>query len=102
MSASSAEQPSGGHRKRRLPGGRGGNRGEMVRASALFILAVVAIVFAVMNLDEVEVHWIFGSGKAPLIVVIVISLMVGSVLTYFAERVKRSRRRSSRSAGDPR
>ena len=64
----------------------------MVRASGLFILAALAIVFAVMNLDEVEVHWIFGSGKAPLIVVIAISLVVGSVLTYFGERVKRSRR----------
>jgi uncharacterized integral membrane protein len=93
MSASSTEKPSEGHRERRLRGGRGGDRGELVRASVLFILAALAIVFAVMNLDEVEVHWIFGSGKAPLIVVIVISLMVGSVLTYFAERVKRSRRR---------
>jgi len=65
----------------------------MVRASAMFILAALAIVFAVINLNEVEVHWAFGSGKAPLIVVIVISLLVGSVLTYFAERVKRSRRR---------
>ena len=64
-----------------------------MRASALFILAALAIVFAVMNLDEVEVHWMLGSGKAPLIVVIVISLLVGSVLTYFAERLKRSRRK---------
>ncbi len=74
----------------------------MARASVLFILAALAIVFAVMNLNEVEVHWILGSGKAPLIVVIVISLMVGSVLTYFAERVKRTRRRQSRSADAPR
>jgi uncharacterized integral membrane protein len=54
---------------------------------------VVAIVFALLNLDDVEVHWAFGSGKAPLIVVIVISLLVGIVLTYFAERVSARRRR---------
>ena len=46
-----------------------------------------------LNLDEVEVHWGFGSGNAPLIVVIVISLLVGCVFTYFGERVKRNRRR---------
>jgi uncharacterized integral membrane protein len=34
-----------------------------------------------------------GSGHAPLIVVIVISLLVGIVLTHFAERMSRSRRR---------
>ena len=61
--------------------------------TAFALLAALAIVFAVINLNEVEVHWAFGSGKAPLIIVIVISLLVGSVLTYFAERVKRSRRR---------
>lgn len=93
MSAPSAEKPPEGRPERRLRRGRGGDRQEMVRASAMFILAALAIVFAVINLNEVEVHWAFGSGKAPLIVVIVISLLVGSVLTYFAERVKRSRRR---------
>lgn len=94
MSAPSAEKPPDGRVERRLRRGRGGgDRGELARASAMFILAALAIVFAVINLDEVEVHWAFGSGKAPLIVVIVISLLVGSVFTYFAERVKRSRRR---------
>jgi uncharacterized integral membrane protein len=34
----------------------------------------------------VKVSWIFGSGKAPLIIVIVISLLVGIVLTHFVER----------------
>ena len=67
----------------------------MLRASALFVLAALAIVFAVLNLDEVEVHWAFGSGNAPLIVVIVISLLVGCVFTYFGERVKRNRRQAA-------
>ena len=65
---------------------------ELVRASSLFILTALAIVFALLNLDDVEVHWAFGSGKAPLIVVIVISLLIGIVLTYFAERLSRRRR----------
>lgn len=64
----------------------------MARAGALLILAVLVIIFALLNLDEVEVHWAFGSGKAPLIIVIAISLLVGIVLTYFAERLSRKRR----------
>ena len=59
---------------------------EMARASALFVLSALAIVFAVLNLEDVKVDWAFGSGDAPLIVVIVISLLVGIVLTYSAER----------------
>ena len=47
--------------------------------------------FAVFNLDEVKVHWVIGSGRAPLIIVIVISLLIGILLTHFAER--RARRR---------
>ena len=53
------------------------------------VLAVLITLFAVFNLDEVKVSWVFGSGKAPLIVVIVISVLVGIVLTYFAERLQR-------------
>ncbi len=49
-------------------------------------LLILATVFAVLNLGEVKVDWIFGSGKAPLIVVIVISLMAGVLITYAAER----------------
>ena len=65
--------------------GRRGRR-EQGRTAALVILAVIVTLFAVLNLDTVKVHWIFGTGKAPLIIVIVISLLIGVVLTHFAER----------------
>ncbi|MGD0455222.1 MAG: hypothetical protein ABSB69_16665 [Solirubrobacteraceae bacterium] len=90
MSAPSAQKPAQGAQRKQEPDRRA--KGEMARASSLFILAALAIVFALLNLNEVEVHWAFGSGKAPLIVVIVISLLVGIVLTYFAERLSRRRR----------
>lgn len=63
------------------------------RAGAIgpLILAGLAIAFAVVNLNQVKVDWIVGSGHAPLIIVIVISVLVGIVLTYFAERVGRRR-----------
>ena len=54
-------------------------------------MAILITLFAVLNLGEVKVNWIFGEGKAPLIIVIVISLLVGIVLTYAAERIVRKR-----------
>jgi uncharacterized integral membrane protein len=92
----SAEKPAADAQQPKKRRGRGLDRTskrEMSRAISLVALVVVAIVFALLNLDDVEVHWAFGSGKAPLIVVIVISLLVGIVLTYFAERVSARRRR---------
>jgi lipopolysaccharide assembly protein A len=66
--------------------------GERARTVAMVVLAVLITLFAVLNSHEVKVDWIFGSDRAPLIVVVVISLLVGIVLTYFAERRGRKRR----------
>jgi len=65
---------------------------ERVRAVGPLILAAVFIAFAVLNLNQVKVDWIVGSGHAPLIVVIAISVLLGVVLTHFVERVGRKRR----------
>lgn len=81
-----------------LPDGEGAPQGErrspteLARSGAMVVLAVLITLFAVFNLDEVKVDWIFGSGHAPLIIVIVTSLLLGIVLTYFAERLVRKRR----------
>jgi len=90
MSASPAQTPGGEKHRRSKATPR--NRGELARTSALVVLAILITLFAVFNLKKVKVDWIFGSGHAPLIVVIVISLLVGIVLTYFAERRVRKRR----------
>ncbi len=74
------------------PGRRGRGAGEkrsrreVARTSALVVLAVLVTLFAVLNTGKVKVDWIFGSGEAPLIIVIVVSLLVGVILTHFAER----------------
>jgi uncharacterized integral membrane protein len=62
------------------------SRRETTRTAAIAILAILITLFAVFNLKEVKVSYVVGSGKAPLIVVIVISVLFGIVLTYFAER----------------
>ena len=71
-----------GPRRRRL----------QARTAAVVILAVLITLFAVLNVKDVRVNWIFGSGHAPLIIVIVISLLFGVVITSFAERRRVGRR----------
>ena len=62
------------------------SRREQVRTAALVILSILITLFAVLNVKEVKVNWIVGSGHAPLIIVIAISLLVGIVLAHFAQR----------------
>ena len=49
-------------------------------------LAVLGIVFAVVNLDEVKVNWILGTWRTPLIVVIALSIVVGAGLGLLIAR----------------
>lgn len=67
---------------------------EMARTAALVVLAILVTLFAVFNLNEVKVSYVFGSTHAPLIVVIVISVLFGIVLTYLAERLQRKKKNS--------
>jgi uncharacterized integral membrane protein len=60
-------------------------RREQARTAAQIVLAVVITLFAAFNLKEVKVNWIVGSGHAPLIIVIAISLLIGILLTRFAQ-----------------
>jgi uncharacterized integral membrane protein len=72
-------------------GAKRSNR-ELARTGGLVALAVFMTLFAVFNLEKVKVNWVFGSGHAPLIVVIVLSVLVGVVFTHFAERRSAKRR----------
>ena len=67
----------------------GRNRRELARTGGMVLLAVLITLFAVLNLRSVKVDWMFGSGHAPLIIVIVVSLLVGIVLARFASRARR-------------
>ncbi len=62
------------------------SRSDIARTAVWVVLAVLITLFAVLNVKSVQVNWIFGSSSAPLIIVIVISLLVGVVLTHIAER----------------
>lgn len=68
------------------------NRKDLARQGGIAVLAVLITLFAVLNTEKVEVDWVIGSGHAPLIIVIVISVLVGIVIAYLAERRSRKRR----------
>ena len=82
-------KPLGPHRARQA---RQAQRRELARTGALVVLAILITLFAVFNLKEVKVNWVFGSGKAPLIIVIVISVLVGIVLDLLRRTRPRKRR----------
>jgi uncharacterized integral membrane protein len=68
------------------------NNRELARTGAIVVLAVFITLFAVLNLEEVKVDWIFGKDHMPLIVVIVLSGLVGAALSYFLTRRSAKRR----------
>ncbi|WP_058307279.1 LapA family protein [Gracilibacillus massiliensis] len=45
------------------------------------VFAVVIAIFAVINVDPVEVDYLFGSGEAPLILIILFSVLMGAIIT---------------------
>lgn len=63
------------------------SRREVARTAGFVVLAVLITLFAVLNTESVQVNWIFGSGSAPLILVILISMLFGIVLTYLVDRM---------------
>jgi uncharacterized integral membrane protein len=69
------------------------SRRETARDLSVLAVVVVAVVFAVVNIDSVKVDWIVGSSKAPLIIVIAISVIAGFVLGWYGQRSGARRRR---------
>jgi uncharacterized integral membrane protein len=65
--------------------------GEWARLIGSVVLAGLAVAFAVLNLDEVSVNWIFGTWSTPLIVVIVLCLVVGALIDRLVLRPRRRR-----------
>ncbi|WP_054787800.1 lipopolysaccharide assembly protein LapA domain-containing protein [Gracilibacillus sp. JCM 18860] len=45
------------------------------------VFALIIAIFAVINVEPVEVNYLFGTGRAPLILIILISVLMGVVVT---------------------
>jgi uncharacterized integral membrane protein len=66
------------------------SRKETARLAAVATLAILATLFAVFNLDQVEVNLLVSKQQLPLIVVIVVCLLVGAVFgAVWAHRRRR-------------
>ncbi|HLR71487.1 MAG TPA: LapA family protein [Pseudogracilibacillus sp.] len=46
------------------------------------IFIIIISIFAVLNIDVVEVNYLFWSGSSPLVFVILFSVLLGGILTF--------------------
>jgi uncharacterized integral membrane protein len=59
---------------------------EKLRLAASFALGALAVLFAVLNLDDVRVNWVVATTNTPLIVVISVCLVVGAAIGWILAR----------------
>jgi uncharacterized integral membrane protein len=55
------------------------------------VLGAVITAFALLNLDDVKVHWLVASGQTPLIVVIAFAFLLGVLVDRLVIRARRKR-----------
>ena len=62
------------------------------------VVAVLVTLFCVLNTDDVKVNWIVETTHTPLIVVIIVSLVIGTGFGWGAHygRLRRKRSRARR------
>jgi uncharacterized integral membrane protein len=53
------------------------------------IIGALTAAFAVANLDEVDVNWLFGTWETPLIVVIAVSFALGAAAGWIGGAARR-------------
>jgi uncharacterized integral membrane protein len=66
-------------------------RRERARLIALGIVGALIVVFAVVNLNDVKVHWVLATGQTPLIIVIVVAFLLGMLADRLVIRARRKR-----------
>jgi uncharacterized integral membrane protein len=64
------------------------------RVIAAVVVGAVVVVFALINLNDVKVHWLIATGQTPLIVVIVVAFLLG----ILADRLLLARAKRKRGA----
>lgn len=65
--------------------GEGPKKGS-ARTVLVWSLVVIAILFAVLNLDSVRVHWIIGTWDTSLLIVILLFFGLGALTGCFGGR----------------
>lgn len=62
------------------------SRRDQARTIGLVALGGLGVLFAVLNLDDVDVNWLLGTWSTPLIIVIAISFVLGAGVGLLAAR----------------
>lgn len=57
-----------------------GTRRERARLAAAAVVGALVTAFAVLNFNDVKVHWLVAAGQTPLIVVIVLAFGLGGAV----------------------
>lgn len=57
----------------------------------LIILVIFIIIFMMLNFTEVDVNLLFAKIQAPLVVVIFLSYILGSVITWLMHALKKDK-----------
>lgn len=73
------------------PGRRVSERRDRARLAAAGIIGALIAVFAIVNLNQVRVHWLVTTGKTPLILVIGVAFLLGILVDRLAVRARRKR-----------
>jgi uncharacterized integral membrane protein len=68
------------------------DRRRQERVIAAGAIGALVVVFALINLNDVKVHWLIATGQTPLIVVIALAFLLGIVADrLLLARAKRKR-----------
>lgn len=60
-----------------------------VKRILLVLVGALIALFAVLNRQEVQVDWILGEGRTPLILALVVSLLAGIVIGWLVAKLGR-------------
>jgi uncharacterized integral membrane protein len=73
-------------------------KGQRTRVGVAAGLAALVTLFGVLNLDDVDVNWLFGTASTPLIVVIVVCIAAGMAIDRALVRRSKSARKKKQAA----
>jgi uncharacterized integral membrane protein len=59
---------------------------ERSRQIAMIAFGGLAVLFALLNLDEVKVNWLLGTWQTPLIIVIAVAFLLGALAGWLGGR----------------
>ncbi len=83
----------GSSAEKRTSGRMPAERRQRTRVISAGVLGAVVTAFALLNLDDVKVHWLVATGQTPLLVVIVFAFLLGVFVDRLVIRARRKRAR---------